>query len=869
MAKKSKKTMIWMRKKDYYEFLWYLRVPRNLFMVAWTMAKVAFGAALVALAVVLITSAALGKIMGDYLQDEVIPNSEFNVENFDLDRSSFIHYVDRDTQKIYDLQQIYTTIDRVWVPYENIPQDLVHAAVAIEDKRFFQHQGVDWFTTTKACFNMFLGSRSTFGGSTITQQLIKNLTEEDDVTVRRKVTEIFRALQFEERYTKEEIMEWYLNTIYLGETCYGVQTAARTYFGKDVQDLTAAECASLISITNNPSLFDPYIDEERNRERQLIVLDQMNEQGYLTDEAYEEAVNQEMVFTSVYQKGETYTCPNCGKNGPRNVFKFSEETQTYSCPSCGTTVDIPIPQEDFYTYFEDTVIRDVCNDLMDKYGYTYKVAMQTLKTGGYHIYTTVDPKIQDLVDSVYEDLSRIPTVDSNQQLQSAIVVIDNATGDIVALSGGVGKKETYLGFNRATQSTLQPGSAIKPISVYAPGMDLGIINPATVLFDGPLFDDYPKNYDWTYIGNTTVLDGVSQSMNTLACRVVEAMGYGTSFEYTRDKFGISTLVESEEINGAEKTDKALAPLSMGALTYGVTVRNLTTAFATFTNGGVWRESRTYLKVLDSDGNVVLDNTQDTRRVVSEKAANYMNYMLDYAVNYGTASPARIPGMSVAGKTGTTTDDNDRWFAGYTPYYTAVVWCGFDQPESIYLTENYTNPSARLWHAVMEPLHEGLEDKPLYDSQNMRTVAICTESGLLATDACYADPRGHSCVMNVSLYPEDVPDQHCNLHVMTPYCEAGRAPAGPFCGLIPGNHVVNKGLVKMTDELKQAYASAGLDYSSFLYPESDGRISKCPIHSIAPPKPTEPPKPSKPEKPDKPADPPEPVEPAEPIPPNGG
>ncbi len=867
MAKKSKKTMIWMRKKDYYEFPWYLRVPRNLFMVAWTMAKVAFGAALVAVAVVLITSGALGKIMGDYLQNEVIPNSEFNVENFNLDRSSFIHYVDRDTKQIYDLQQIYTTVDRVWAPYESIPKDLVHAAVAIEDKRFFQHQGVDWFTTTKACFNMFLGSRSTFGGSTITQQLIKNLTEEDDVTVRRKVTEIFRALQFEDRYTKEKIMEWYLNTIYLGESCYGVQTAARTYFGKDVQDLTTAECASLISITNNPSLFDPYISETRNRERQLIVLDEMYKQGYIpTKEAYEEAVNQEMVFTSVYQKGDTYTCPNCGLKGARNVFKFSEDEKIYTCPNCGAKVDIPIQEEDFYTYFEDTVIRDVCYDLMDKYGYTYKTAMQTIKTGGYHIYTTLDPRVQKLVDNVYEDLSQIPTVNSNQQLQSAIVVIDNATGDIVAMSGGVGKKETYLGFNRATQATLQPGSAIKPISVYAPAMDQGLIDPSTVLFDGPLYDSYPKNYDWTYSGNTTILDAVSQSMNTIACRVVESMGYKTSFDYARNKFGISTLVESEEINGSEKTDVALAPLSMGALTYGVTVRNLTTAFASLTNGGVWREGRTYLKVLDSDGNVVLDNTQETHRAVSEKAANYMNYMLDYAVSYGTASPARIPGMSVAGKTGTTSDDNDRWFAGYTPYYTAVVWCGFDQPETIYLTNNYTNPSARLWHAVMEPLHEGLEDKPLYDYNHMQTVAICTESGLLATEACYADPREYSCVMTTSLYPEDVPKGYCNLHVMTPYCESGHAPAGPFCGLIPGNHVVNRGLVKMSAELRQAYASAGLDYSSFIYPESDGKVSKCPIHSIAPPKPTEP---TKPGKPDKPTEPTEPTEPAEPTPPNGG
>ncbi len=288
-------------------------------------------------------------------------------------------------------------------------------------------------------------------------------------------------------------------------------------------------------------------------------------------------------------------------------------------------------------------------------------------------------------------------------------------------------------------STLQPGSAIKPISVYGPAMEAGAVSPATVLFDGPLYDSYPQNYDRRYTGNVSVLTGVSDSMNTIASRVVEKIGTDYSFEFAKNKFGLSDLISSETINGSEKTDIALAPMAMGALTYGVTVRDLTTAYATYTNHGVWRESRTYSIVYDSDGNVVLDNTQQTRQILSEKTVDYMNYMLWYAVNYGTASPARISGMSVAGKTGTTSDDNDRWFAGYTPYYTAVVWCGYDQPETIYLTNNYTNPSARLWHAVMEPLHEGLEDRDLFNWSNLVGVTICTESGKLATDACRADP----------------------------------------------------------------------------------------------------------------------------------
>ncbi len=845
-VKKERKGPFWSRKKEYYQFPLWLRIPAGIVSILWTAVKVALGAVGVALGIILIAGVVFATYLGDYLQEDVIPYADYSLESFDLDQTSFIYTVDTGNKTIIQEQKIYTNTDRVWVTYDQIPEEMVYAAVAIEDKRFFQHQGVDWFTTAKACVNMFLGNRSTFGGSTITQQLIKNLSEDDDVTVRRKVMEIFRALKFEEIYTKEEVMEWYLNTIYLGESCYGVQSAARNYFGKDVWDLTAAECASLIGITNNPSLYDPYISMTRNRKRQEIILSEMYDQGYLTKWEYEEAVDQQMIFTSVSLHDTLYTCHNCGLIGSRSTYDFNETDKLYQCPSCGVYVDIPLKDNtDYYTYFEDTNIRDVCQDLMDAYGYTYDVAMQLIKTGGFSIYSTIVPEIQALVDEIYQDLEKIPATRSAQQLQSAIIVIDNATGDIVAMAGGVGEKTNYLGLNRATQSKLQPGSAIKPISVYAPALELGIITPATVVFDGPMEDKlpkkYPQNYTRTYSGNTLVLEAVSVSMNTVPCKILQEMDVAFGFEWAKNNFGLSTLVESVTINGSEKSDIDIAPLALGAPTYGVTVRDMAAAYATFANGGVWREPRSYSKVLDANGNVVLDNEQESRELLGEKSLTYMNSMLTHVVKKGTGYYARISGMNVAGKTGTTSDDRDRWFAGYTPYYTAVVWCGYDQPEAVRLKGSSVNPALRLWKAVMEPLHEGLKKIDLYDDSRLYEVSICTHSGLLATDACRADVRGESCVMAVELFKKDIPEDECTAHVMVEWCEAGNGLANTWCSLTAGNTVSSRSMVLIDEKLQKRYEDAEIETAGFALSEA---THVCTLHSlesviIPDPEPTEP------------------------------
>ena len=741
--------------------------------------------------------------LSDYLKTDVIPEAQaaaksqtLSLDSISLDQTSFIMYYDKATGKEMQLQEIDAVENRVWASYDEIPQDLVHAAIAIEDKRFPEHKGVDWVTFTRACVGMAFGTSSA-GGSTLTQQLIKNLTGNDEITIHRKVLEVFTALEVEKLYSKKEIMEWYLNTIYLGERCYGVKTAAEVYFGKPLSELTTAECASLISITNNPSLFDPYIRPENNRERQLLVLEQMKAQNYITQAQYDAAVAQQMDFHSSDDEEETFTCANCGFVGTRDDFVEHPEEERWYCPKCEALTDIQ-PESDCYSYFVDTVIRDVIDDLVAEYGYSESVASQKLTTAGLTIYSTIDVDAQRQVDQVYENMENVPGTTSDQTLQSAIVVIDNASGDIVAMSGGVGKKEGSLTLNRATMSTRQPGSTIKPIAVYAPALDLGLINPGTIISDSPYDTDsgWPKNYNWIYSGNTTVTRAVVESMNTVAVKVMAQMTVEQGFNYATNRFGLSTLVENIVINGTDLTDRALAPLALGAMTYGVTVRDMTQAYAAIANKGVFREARTYTKVVDSNGKVVLDNTQESHVAVSERAAWYMTNMMQAVVQQGTGYEAQLDNVSVAAKTGTTSDDNDRWFAAFTPYYTAVVWSGFDYAEEITLTDIDSNPSLLRWREVMERLHKGLEERYFDWADGASTITICVDSGKIATENCKnvymqdayyfgSTPTGDFTEKNrtsrVVLFSDDVESRKvCDMHEKKELCMESNKLATDYC-----------------------------------------------------------------------------------------
>ena len=892
MSEKKKKKSIWKMIFGEPEFLTKVKEQQAIKVIDKVLKpilialKIAVGAAATVALIVVVCGFVFAGILGNYLEKDILPNATVVLDDYFMDSPSYVYSVN-ESGEIELLQELYASTDWKKADYEEIPKALIHAAVAIEDKRFYEHQGVDWVTTIKAFANMFFGNE-TVGGSSITQQLIKNKTGKDSVTVQRKVQEFFSATLVEKNNDKKVIIEEYLNSIYMGQGCRGVKSAAAAYFGKELQMLTIAECASLISITNNPSLFDPYSEDvfkyegeerngmERNRYRQTLVLGEMRNQGYITQEEYDEAMAQELVLKNgISEEDEWLVCQNA-ECGYQNIRSNYLKDGALICPQCGTIPEIATnASQEVYSYFVDAVLNDVARELARQDGITewnediWQDYMDKINRGGYHIYTTMDPKVQAQVDTIYKDLEKIPKTRSAQQLQSAIVVVDNRTGDIVGMAGGVGDDKVHFGFNRATQAELQSGSSIKPLSIYAPGFEQGTISPATVIKDMPMtYDDgaWPRNDDREYAYTRTIFRGVVRSVNAVAANTLEKIGTTYGYEFAKDKFGISTLVDQ---------DLQFSSLALGAQHYGVTVRDMTSAFATFANDGEYREGRTYTKVYDSKGNVVIDNTQETREILSEKTVNYMNYCLTYAVSGGTGAGADFYDVDIAGKTGSTSSFRDRWFCGFTGYYTAAVWCGYDTPETINVTGGSYNPAARLWKNVMEPLHEGKENIRLYDTRVMTGVTVCLDSGKLATDACRADPRGDR-TESVSVYPEDIPGGKCSKHVAVDYCEVGGGVATEFCKLYKdaADKIVTKGLCKMTASEMRAILSAknyGLHSEHYLddyvyLVDGDGKDAEfkgfnndinvnvkapykvCTVHTSAPPDTPETDDPAKPTEP---------------------
>lgn len=811
---------------------WTLRLLHRLWLLLFTVFKVALGAAATVVMICFICAVVFAGVLGDYLQDDIMPLSGLDLSNVTTKQNSYLYYVDSDGN-IQQSRRIYADTYSEWVSYDDIPENLIHAAVAIEDKRFFEHQGVDWVTTIKACARIFFGDDSK-GGSTITQQLVKNITKENSVTVQRKVMEICSAAKAEKLYDKPTIMEWYLNSIFFGNKCDGVKTAAAKYFGKELESLSIAECASLISITNNPSLYNPYgkafefrdygllTGYERNAIRKEDTLEQMYLQEWITEEEYQDALAEVLVnkdgidFEDSMARCDSDTCDYKGL-----VRTFLETEDGYHCPECGKFVVLSRDgdKSSVYSWFEDTVIEEVAMAFAERDGVTWSketrtIYMKVLQNGGYHIYTTQDMDVQNAVDVIYEDLDQIPETRSGQQLQSAIVIVDNLTGDIVAMSGGVGEKKVYDAFNIATDSKLQTGSSIKPLTVYGPAFEMELITPATVVKDMPFeYNDkvpWPKNDSRKYSYAKTIHSAIINSTNAVAVNTLDIIGAGYSYSFAKDKFHLSTLTNNFVTeDGQVKSDENMAALGLGAQTVGITVRDMTNAFAVFPSGGLYRQGRTYTKVYDSEGNLVLDNPQFSEQILSQKAVDYVNYCLDDATAVGTGTNGDFPGMSVASKTGTTSDSKDRWYCGYTPYYTACVWVGYKIPEVIQLVGDWSNPAGRLFRKVMQPIHEGLPNKPLYQSWKFEAVKVCLDSGLLATEACASDVRitptnkfTRIDTVKVLKGDENVPEKKCNRHILVDYCTTGQGVASEYCQHFEKEQLAvleKKSLVKLTEK----------------------------------------------------------------------
>jgi len=817
-----------------------LSVLHGLWIAFYSVFKIAIGALVTVLVIGGVCMVVFVGTLGDYLENDVLPSASVDLDAFATNQNSVMYYVDSNGD-IQVLQKLYASSSSERATYEEIPEAMINAAVAIEDKRFFEHQGVDWFTTIKACLNMFLGGDQ-FGGSSLTQQLIKNLFGEDDVTVQRKVLEIFRATEFEKRYDKTVVLTWYLNEIYLGNRIKGVKAAAEYYFGKELEHLTPAECACIISITNNPSIFDPTSTKvfeyegkmmdgrERNHIRKENTLWTMRNQGYLTEEAYQEALAQELVFKrGIDPADKIIRCMNedCGYRDRTAAFTVKDE-KIY-CPVCEELIPIgDDASQVVYSWYVDQVLDEVASAFAERYGKNWSKLTKAERTvykemvcsGGFHIYTTLNMDVQNAVDNVYQDLSKIPTAQSLQQLQSGIVVIDNKTGDIIAISGGVGNEKGFDDFNRATDANLQPGSSIKPLTVYGPAFENGVITPATVIKDLPLYytnnRPFPYNADKVYDYSSTVHEAIATSINTTSVRVLDKLGLTVSYNFAKDKFGLSKLVDRyHDANGNFFSDLGYSPLGMGAPTIGVTVRQMAEAFATFPNNGTYREGRTYTKVYNSKGEVVIDNYQESRSIISEKTVQYINLCLYNGVQTGTGTAAQIKNHFVYGKTGTTSSRKDRWFCGYTDYYTAAIWVGYDDPEVIALTgSNTKNPACRLYKSVMEPLHKNLEAVELLKNEKFETITVCLDCGKLATSACTLDPRifdnNIKRTDTVKVYPEDIPLESCDCHVVIDFCVECNAVANSYCKVLAAagrNTIVKRALVKMTQAEVDAIAAA--------------------------------------------------------------
>ena len=659
---------------------------------------------------------------------------------------------------------------------------LIDGFIAVEDRKFYEHQGIDLKRTFLAGVNYIFKTGKRFGASTITQQVIKNISGDNQPTVKRKISELIRALRIENRYSKDDILEVYLNIVPMGENVFGAGTAARTFFGKEPKSLTAAEAATLIGITNAPTAYNPYGNPEKCIEKRNSVLKIMYDEGVISNEEYTAAIAEPLVVI------------------PREL------------------------REDRYdSWFVETVIEEAIADMAEKYNISEQTARLLLSGGGYKVYTTADITVQNTLEKYFEN-TEIFSPEIKNGLNYAMVVCDSKSGNLLGIVGRVGEKNGNRLLNHALIPHI-PASTLKPLGLYAPLIDEGKINWATVFDDVPVsfserdgeYIEYPKNSPDVYDGLTTVSDALRKSKNTVAVRLCNMRTPERVFRTLTEDFGFDTLVRSEKsADGRVLTDLATSPLALGQLTHGVSLRSLTEGYTVFPSYGMLKKSRSYLKIVDSDGKTVVEKLPEEKRVFSESTAKIMNKLLSGVVETGTAARVTLKNtVDTAGKTGTSAGNRDKMFIGYTPYLTAGIWCGYESGNGSVASVNPGH--IEIWDKIMNELHGDIaaDGSEHFSDEGLLHLPYCMDSGELYSQNCMYDVRGTR--LSYGYFTADnQPRKKCTRHTLCGFDSVTKGIAGVAC---PKENVVTVSLLNVNDRAfpKQIYVTD----AEFVYRDISG------------------------------------------------
>ena len=625
----------------------------------------------------MLTITIVGGTMASHMDGFINGDIAIDLEDYkDSQNQTSIMYAYDSNGKVKELARLHGTENRIWVDYEEMPENLIWAYVCLEDRKFYSHPGVDWIRTIAVMIKPEFAGQ---GASTITQQLIKNLTDDDQTTYNRKFNEILRALNLEKNYSKKDIIEAYLNTVSLGAGCYGVKTAAETYFGKEVSELNLLECCALAGITKAPYGNNPYVSMENFQTRINRCLKAMWEEGKISEKTYK---------------------------------KYLDKTPKV-LPKKTTTTNTTEDKSEILSWYEEYVIDQVISDLQEKYEYDYNEAWRKLYYGGLKIYAAVDLDVQKTLEDVYKNRSGFPSsrLDSRGQLPQSSMTIMDYQGRIVALVGGTGTKKENRSYNRATdfRAKRQPGSSIKPLSAYAPAVDLGIVSASSPILEKALKGynngkDWPRNFNGDHGSGeyVTVESALVRSLNTVPARIIyESLTVNTALRYCNEKFHLNL----------SQNDANLSSLAVGGTNTGVTTLEMAAAFATFGNGGRYYEPYSYYKVTDRHGNIVLDNRNNQpEQAIKRETASTMLSMLTKAVTQsnGTGYGSYISRFQTFAKTGTTSDNCDKWYCGGTPHYVTAVWYGYDYRADMHT--GTSNPAKTIFSYVFRKLHQNLPAK---------------------------------------------------------------------------------------------------------------------------------------------------------------